>query len=826
LLNTRHDPLLLPFLAVALGILAARYADLDVRELLAALAALGALTAIAAWRRLRLASASGVLATALLGGALAGVADRPEPPADLAAQREAAIAGCVVAPPVAQAGRQQLIVELRPGVRALTRVYLRAGEAPPAIGYGDRVRIEARLRPPRNFGNPGAFDYAGYLARQRVFALASVRGAARVRKLPGECGSAGLAAIYGVRERALERVDRLYPGDAYTSSMMRGLLLGDDSRIDDAWTEGYRHTGTYHALVVSGLHVTVLAGMILLLLRVCGARSGWALALAAAFAWFYALLAGGSPPVVRAAAGMTMFFFCRWFYRRARILNLLAAVAIVFLLIDPPALFDASFQLSFLAVAVIGAVAAPWIERRSAPYARALGGLADRDRDLRLEPRAAAFRVELRLLAETVALWTRLPKRWASWALSLPLRAGFWVHDLAVVSALMQIGLALPMALSFHRVSLTAVSANLPVAALLNLAIPVGFLAVLTGWTLPAAAAQWLLASADRAVAWHAALEPHWRVPDPPWWLAATVIAALVACAFTLRAGRFARAAAVSGLAAAALTVAWHPFSPRVQRGELELSAIDVGQGDALLVALPAGELMLVDGGGLPDYGGHSRLDIGEDVVSPYLWSRSIRRLDVVAVTHAHRDHAGGLAAVVEAFRPREVWVGTAASAAPPELLDAARRARARIVCLEQGDRFELGGAFVDVAAPLRGYPASLRPRNDDSLVLRLSYGRHSFLLTGDIEAGVEASLVNGGALARADVLKVAHHGSRSSTTEPFLDLVRPAFAIVSAGADNAYGFPHREVIERLERRGARVFRTDRDGLVTIRSDGWRLRAE
>ncbi len=827
-MNTGRDPLLLPFLALALGIVASRFTGLAAGEVIPAFTAAGVLAAVALWRRLPVAATAGVFAIVLLGGALVEIAHRREPPADLASPRDAAIRGCVVEPPVMDAGRQSFPIELRPGVRALARVYLRDEEPPPALHYGDRVEIDARLRPPGGFRNPGGFDYTGYLARQHIYALASVRGTAHVRRLPGRCGSAWMAWIHAVRARALERIGRLHAGDAYTSSMMRGLLVGDDSGVDDAWTENYRRTGTYHALVISGLHVTLLAGMVLLLLRVCGLRAGPALALAAVFAWLYALVAGASAPVMRAAAGMTMFFLCRWFYRKARILNLLAAVAIAFLIADPDALFDTSFQLSFLSVAVIGALAAPWIERRSAPYARALDGLADHDRDPRLEPRVASFRVELRLIAETIALWTRLPSRVALWLLTPPLRAGFWVHDLAVVSALMQIGLALPMALYFHRVSLTAVAANLPVAVLLNLAIPAGFLAVLTEWTLPAAAARWLLAAADRAVAWHAAFEPHWRVPDPPPWLAAATIASLIACAFTLRARPLLRVVAVAALVAGAAAVVWHPFAPRVAAGDLEMTAIDVGQGDALLVALPEGKLMLVDGGGLPEFrsGRRSRLDIGEDVVAPYLWSRSIRRLDVVVATHAHRDHVGGLAAIVEAFRPRELWIGTALGGASGELLDAARRARARIVCVAQGDRMDLGGARVEAVAPPRDYAPAAGPRNNDSLVLRLSHGRHTFLLTGDIEAGVESSLVGEGILARADVLKVAHHGSRTSTTAPFLDRVRPAFAIVSAGAGNAYGFPHREVLARLESSGARVFRTDRDGLVTVRSDGVRMHVD
>ncbi|MGH9671904.1 MAG: ComEC/Rec2 family competence protein, partial [Bryobacteraceae bacterium] len=456
------------------------------------------------------------------------------------------------------------------------------------------------------------------------------------------------------------------------------------------------------------------------------------------------------------------------------------------------------------------------------PYARALHGLAERDRDLRLEPRVAEFRVELRLLAEAIALWTRLRSRSILAAFVLPLRAAFWAHDLAVVSALMQIGLALPMVLYFHRVSLTAAAANLPVALLLNLSIPVGFAAILTGWSPAATAAGWLLTSAGRVVDWHAALEPQWRIPDPPAWLPAVVVAALAACCFTVRAVRLPRALALTGLAAGAALLIAHPFTPRLATSELEVSAMDVGQGDSMFVATPEGKLLLVDGGGA---GGG--LDIGEDVVAPYLWSRSIQRLDVIAATHAHQDHIGGLAALLENFRPAELWTGAfGESRAWDSLRAEASRLGVRIVELRHGRRLALGGIGIDVLAPLESYTPARVARNNDSLVLRLRHGRHSFLLTGDIDRQVEGELLANGMLDRADVLKVAHHGSRTSTGDAFLDRVRPSFAIISSGAGNPYGLPHREVLRRLEDRKSIVLRTDRHGLVSVLSDGKRLRVE
>jgi len=273
----------------------------------------------------------------------------------------------------------------------------------------------------------------------------------------------------------------------------------------------------------------------------------------------------------------------------------------------------------------------------------------------------------------------------------------------------------------------------------------------------------------------------------------------------------------------------WHPFPPRTERGVLEFTAIDVGQGDGLFLAFPDGKLMMLDGGGLAGHGNSRkpRIDTGEDVVSPYLWSRSIRRLDVVALSHPHEDHIGGLAAIVDNFRPKELWIGAVADT--PEwrhLEEAARRRHVRIVKLESGQRFRYGGAGIEVLAPLADHKPSAEAPNNDSMVLRIRYGQRSFLFTGDIERRVERQLVEAGTLQPTDVLKVAHHGSKTSSTEPFLSAAQPVFAVISDGFENQFRFPNREVLDSLDSLHTAVLRTDRDGLVSIRSDGRRIRFE
>jgi competence protein ComEC len=300
-------------------------------------------------------------------------------------------------------------------------------------------------------------------------------------------------------------------------------------------------------------------------------------------------------------------------------------------------------------------------------------------------------------------------------------------------------------------------------------------------------------------------------------WLVWAFAAALIACAILIR-KRVWRSSAIAAVLSLFVLLLWRPWLGLPSTGLLELTAIDVGQGDSLLVVLPRGETMLVDGGGRLVYGRQhkSNLDIGEDVVSPYLWSRGIRRIDVMVATHSHQDHIGGLPAVMSNFRPKELWTG---ANPPAELLGLAHRLGIPASEKHPSGPHERSGAILEILAPSDDYRAD-KVGNNDSLVLRISYGSRSFLLTGDMERGIERQLLVAGADLHADVLKVGHHGSRTSSTEPFLEAVSPSVALISAGFENSFGHPNPDVLGRLSARHAAVLRTDLDGLVAARTDG------
>ena len=285
----------------------------------------------------------------------------------------------------------------------------------------------------------------------------------------------------------------------------------------------------------------------------------------------------------------------------------------------------------------------------------------------------------------------------------------------------------------------------------------------------------------------------------------------------------------ISALALTALTilVATHPFAANLHRGELEVSVLDVGQGDSIFVAFPNGRTMLIDGGGQAgiERVGTSRtgIDIGEEVVSPYLWSRGLKQLDTVVLTHAHHDHLDGLHSVLQNFTVSELWIGRdEVSAALASLLAEARARGVAIKHEVRGDKFDWGGIEGEALWPADATSAPAAA-NDDSVVLRLSDGPVRFLLSGDIEKKVESALVENHAPLAVDFLKVPHHGSKSSSTEAFLAAVAPRVAVVSVGEANAFGHPAQAVVERYEQSGVRLLRTDRDGAVTALTDGHSL---
>lgn len=688
------------------------------------------------------------------------------------------------------------------------------------LHYGQRVRFRATLNLPRNFRNPGAFDYAAYLRDEGIAATASVKSN-EVELLPGFSGNRLTFWLARTRQSILSRIHKIWP--AQQAALLDAMLLGEKAFVERPDRVEFQRSGTYHMLIVAGLHVGIIAFCAIRFLRRLHIGDFGASVVTIILISIYAALTREGSPVWRAALMIDVYLAARFLYRRRAALNGLGVAAIALLVLNPNALFGASFQMSFLCVALIAGVAVPFLENTIQPYAHGLRNLDAIAWDRSLPPGVAQFRLDLRLVLSHL---TDVNKRkWVRRVLVFTLRVAFRVAELVVVSAVMQFGMALPMAYYFHRVTAVATFANLFTVPFLNLLMPAAAAAIATSYLslrlarIPAAIAAIALQDIAGTVRWLGGLRiADVRLPVPSVAVLICSSLAIFAAVAAFRRPRPYSFTAVGMLLLSAFCVWDLRPHPRTASGVLELTAIDVGQGDSLLLVLPDGHKLLVDAGGLP-FWTHSQTDIGEDVVSPYLWSRGISRVDAIALTHAHADHMGGFPAIIANFHPGELWLpeGIGNDEIGP-LLEAAARFGVKLVHHQAGDMIAYGGAQIKVLAPDPRFPVRVAHRNDESLVMKITYGRTSALLEADAERGTEGLVAS--EHPEADVLKVAHHGSATSTQPELIEAVHPKFAVISVGYRNVYHHPRPEVLRRLQQSKVTAYRTDLDGATSFYLDG------
>ena len=702
---------------------------------------------------------------------------RPAPGLErFAAERPLVIEGVVDARPERLAnggGRLYLQVErlfLEQGERDVTgRLLVQIGKGRAQLFTGDRIRFSAKLRTPRNYGLPGETDYRRRLAYREVFATAFVKEADDLLLI--RAGSGWRRRLDLLSASLGEFIGRHAPGAE--GGVLKALLLGDKGDVPEELQEAYARSGVNHILSISGFHVGIIFFCVFQALFFVGRGCEMlalhlnlrkALLLAALpVVVFYLFLSGAAPATLRSVLMIAAFVFALHLKRELDPVNTVMLAACIILFSAPQTLFELSFQLSFLAIWGLVVIAPP--------LATLFPGVG---------------------------------------------KAASWFLLLMAASAAAMLATLVPVAYYFHRVSFIGLVANLIIVPLMGYgAVVCGFVSLALSFLAPVPAgvvlqlAAFLVRLSD-AVILYLARAPVVTSYTPERLDLLLACSALFAVTF-LRPRRAALLASL--LLLFVLAVRGIPAAG-AGGGLLRLYFLSVGQGDAALVGLPDGKWMLVDGGGRVS---ETQARVGARLLLPALRRLGVRRIDYLVLSHEHPDHLQGLLYLAGNFEVGEFWESGIPSTSREyrqlKWVLAARGIPVRVLCAALPS-FAAGGALLEPLWPATSQRPASGDANDSSLVFRLRHGKGSVLFAGDLTADAERQLLARGGALESSLLKVAHHGSRHSSTDPFLEAVSPRVAVISAGYHNPFHLPAPSTVARLEKRGIRVYRTDLDGSV------------
>jgi competence protein ComEC len=700
------------------------------------------------------------------------------------------------------------------------------------LHYGDLIRVPVRYEKPHVYQNPGSFDFRWWMeAINDISWEGNISSPVVVRKLSESQASRFSMLVANVRSRLLKGIDRLYPSwsaEGRVGAVLKAVLLGDRSSLDSDTVESFRQSGLYHLLVISGLHVGLLASVLLFFLYLLRVGETWRAGCLLIFLATYSFLVEQRAPTLRASLMIAAYLLARYLYRDRPGLNAVGLSALVLLFHRPAWLFEAGFDLSFSAALLIVGLAIPILERTTVPYGRALFRLGIVDHDANLAPRHAQFRVEVRMMIawlKTKFSFLHRHPVLGEHAVTMPIRMFLWVVDLVLFSAIIQVGLLMPMAETFHRITIVGIGLNTLAFPLMTLLIALAVPTVILAATVPMLAVlpgkllSWVTGGLLALTEFRG--EPFWmsyRIPGPPLWVAVGFALAVIAVAMFMHRTR--RVFFVSGclfITFAALVVSY-PFAPSIPKGALEVTALDCGRGEALFGVLPDGTTLLVDAGGREHFGPDiGRWNPGEEIVSPYLWSRGIKRIDIVVLGEGSDQNVDAMVAILRNFKVHQLWRSPRMSGSDDlTLVETARERGVQIRDIAVGRDEGRGRTNIQTLWPPSAPRSSRLPFSDRSPVLRIIDKDGSILLRGNTDDQVERLLANSGSELSSEVLESARPLSQFTSEKKFLSLVDPRIVLKTGGINRSHEGPRSLRIGARSSAVVPVFTTSNDGAVTI----------
>lgn len=700
----------------------------------------------------------------------------------------------------------------------------------PELYVGDRISFISKIRSIRNFRNPGGFNYERYMKFKKIWGSAYVQGnrLVRLNQNPDK-------GVYRLIEEARSKISALIDktGSGDRKDILKALITGDKSGISKNLRDEFNRAGLGHLLAISGLHIGIIATSSFMFFQWLLSRfsfflwNAWTKKGAAILSLFpvfiYGLISGMSPSTQRAVIMVTVFLITFLFEREHDLINTLALAGILILAVFPPSLFSISFQLSFVAVfSIIYGMSMTYNSRTG------VGNITN--------------------------------KTWHFKVLGI-------LFSFILVSIFAILG-TLPVVMHyFNQVSLVGVFANLLIVPLIGfVVVPLGLFSVFL-YPLSISGASVFINSGAAVLGY--VLDIVGFIADLPFAAVKTITPNFfeIGCYYVLgwsilrliglgrkkvsdieedgsfvsgEAGRRLRKKTVSARKTAIIVAvivivigcadAGYWLYNRFWQHDLRLTIIDVGQGSSSLIELPGGRCILIDGGGFSD---NALFDVGARIIAPFLWSKKIKTIDTIILSHPNTDHLNGLLYIARHFNVKRVWTNSEVADTNSYRMFMDIIGENNIYMPEFKDiqrMHEIKGARLNILYPPDDYIIKREKKrwrnfNNNSLVIKIEFGSKSFLFPGDIMAGAERELVAiAGDELESTVLIAPHHGSRTSSTELFLRKIKPEVVIVSAGWQNRFGFPHPSVLTKFHKLGCRIFRTDINGAVAISTDGQSLK--